>query len=102
MGHINHDYLHQMVKEGMVEGIELIESSKPEFCESCIHRKATHKPFPKLKGNRAAHYGGKIISDLWGVKSLRNNLYAHMHCDQWSSEDHVTFLMSNAEAFQSY
>jgi hypothetical protein len=47
MGHINHDNLRKMVKEGMVKGIELDFSSKPEFCKVCIKAKADRKPFPK-------------------------------------------------------
>ena len=41
MGHINHDDLCTMVKEGIVEGIDLDMDSKPEFCDVCIKVKAT-------------------------------------------------------------
>jgi hypothetical protein len=50
-------------------------------------------------------YGGNVIRDLWGpaeVESIGHHKYAHMHRDQYSSEDHVTFLKRKKEAFQSF
>src|SRR5271168_4870543 len=41
MGHINHNELRKMVKEGIVEGINLNMDSKPEFCDVCVQAKAT-------------------------------------------------------------
>ena len=47
MGHVNHEDLRQMVEKGMVTGINVNLTSKPDFCEACMKAKATHKPFPK-------------------------------------------------------
>jgi hypothetical protein len=47
MGHVNHDDLWRMVKEGMVNRIELDLDSKPEFCTACIQAEAARKPFAK-------------------------------------------------------
>ena len=41
MGHINHDDLCTMVKEGIVEGIDLDMESKPDFCDVCVKAKVT-------------------------------------------------------------
>lgn len=60
MGHINHDDLREMVKEGLVTGIELDFDSKPEFCETCIKAKATRKPFPKKSTTEYKAYGSGL------------------------------------------
>ena len=43
MGHVNHEDLRRMVEKGMITRINLDMSSKPDFCESCVKAKATHK-----------------------------------------------------------
>jgi len=35
LGHIGHEYARQLVRKGMVTGVELDEDSKPSFCELC-------------------------------------------------------------------
>jgi len=40
MGHINHDDLKKMVKEGLVKGVEVDLNSTLEFCKTCIEAKA--------------------------------------------------------------
>ncbi|PFH45028.1 hypothetical protein AMATHDRAFT_120343, partial [Amanita thiersii Skay4041] len=67
MGHINHETLQQMVKDGVVTGMDLDLSSKPDFCPTCISAKAARLPFPKMSTSDCAKaYGDKIIADLWG------------------------------------
>jgi len=35
LGHASHDYIRELLKRGLVTGVELDEDSKPTFCESC-------------------------------------------------------------------
>jgi hypothetical protein len=35
LGHVGHKYIRQLLQKGLVTGVELDESSKPTFCESC-------------------------------------------------------------------
>ncbi|KAF8231004.1 hypothetical protein L208DRAFT_1279179 [Tricholoma matsutake] len=73
MGHINHDDLCRMVKQGMVTGIEVDLDLKPKFCEASIKAKVDRKPFPKKIETVYTKYREKVISDLWGparVESL--------------------------------
>ena len=88
MGHINHDNLGMMVKDGLVEGIDLNLNSKPEFCKICIKAKAVRKSFPKKSTNADVKaYGDKVCSDLWGpaqVQSLGHKNYFQLLQDQHS------------------
>lgn len=105
MGHINHEDLCRMVKEGMVTGIELDIDSKPEFCESCIKAKADRKPFPKKSDTVYKSCGDKVVTDLWGparVESLGRKKYYYLFKDLASREEKVYFLRAKSEAFANY
>jgi hypothetical protein len=47
MGHISVEGTERMLKERMVDGIELKEGPKDGFCASCTYTKTTHKPISK-------------------------------------------------------
>jgi len=80
MGHINHDDLKKMVKEGLVKGVDVDLNSMLEFCKTCIEAKAVRKPFPKESTNKNVKaYGDKIMADVWGpaeVESIGQKKYA--------------------------
>ena len=106
MGHVNHDDLRRMVKEGMVNGIELDLDSKPEFCTACIQAKAARKPFAKKSTTeRKICYGEKVVSDLWGpspVRSLGGKDYLVCFQDQFTHEEKIYFLTKKSNNFSSY
>ena len=105
MGHINHDALKRMVKEGAVRGVKLDLTEAPEFCEACLKAKASRRPFPKESTTRYTKYGEKIVTDLWGpvkVESLARNHYYNLYHDLSSSEERVYFLKLKSQAFASY
>ncbi|PFH45135.1 hypothetical protein AMATHDRAFT_129543, partial [Amanita thiersii Skay4041] len=67
LGKQRYETLQQMVKDGVVTGVDLDLSSKPDFCPTCISAKAARLPFPKTStSDRAKAYGDKIVADLWG------------------------------------
>jgi hypothetical protein len=106
MGHINHDDLRRMVKEGSITGMDLDTDSKPEFCPGCIEGKAPRRPFPKLSASdRAKRYGDKVVSDLWGpteTASLKGKKYYILFQDEYTHEQRIYFLHKKSEAFQAY
>ena len=106
MGHINHDDLRRMVKEGTITGVDLDTSSKPELCPGCIEGKAPRRPFPKLStSNRAKKYGDKVVSDLWGpteTESLKGKKYYILFQDEYTHEQRIYFLHKKSEAFEAY
>jgi hypothetical protein len=106
MGHINHDDLRKMVRDGHVTGIELDMNSKPEFCPTCIKAKAPRKPFPKASLKTGiTEYGSKVSADVWGpaqVQSLGGSKYSLCYIDLHTHEEKVHFLKKKSEAFNSY
>jgi hypothetical protein len=105
MGHVNHEDLQRMVENGMVTGINLDMSLKPEFCEACIKAKATRKPFPKESKTEYISYGDKVVSDVWGpasVESIGGNRYYNLYQDQRSHEEVIYFMQNKSETFGDY
>jgi hypothetical protein len=105
MGHVNHDDLRHMVEKGMVTGVNLDMSSKPEFCEACIKAKATRKPFPKESKTEHKSYGDKVVSDVWGpasVQSIGGKRYYTLFQDLHTHEEVVSFLRQKSETFAEY
>lgn len=105
MGHINHDSLLKMVKDGMVTGVEVDLNSKPDFCETCIKAKVDRKPFPKKSKTVYTKYGEKVVADLWGpakVTSLGGNRHYFLFKDLSSWEEKVHFLKVKSEAYSVY
>jgi hypothetical protein len=99
MGHINHNDLQKMVKEGLVKGIDLDLTSTPDFCKTCVEAKATRKPFPKRSTTESVKaYGDKVMADVWGpaeVESLGHKKYYLLLQDQKSHEEQVYFMPTN-------
>ena len=105
MGHVNHEDLRQMVEKGMVTGINLDLSSKPDFCEICITAKATRKSFPKESQTEYKAYGDKVVADVWGpapVKSIGGKEYYVLFQDLFSHEERIYFLKQKSEVFEYY
>ena len=94
-----------MVEKGMVTGINLDMSSKPDFCEVCIKVKATCKPFLRESKTEYNAYGNKIVSDIWGpshVKSLGGKYYYLLFIDLFSHKECIYFLKQKSEVFEHY
>lgn len=108
MGHINHEYLRTMIKEGMITGFNLDLDSKPEFCEPCVQAKMTRKSFPKSRTYSAGPtntYGDYVASDLWGparVKSLGGSYYFANYKDLHTREEKVYFLSKKSQTYGTY
>src|SRR6266540_1960002 len=106
MGHINHDDLKKMVKEGLVKGIDLNLNSTLDFCKMCVEAKATRKPFPKKSTTENVKtYGDKVMADIWGpaeVESLGRKKYYLLFQDQHSHEEHVYFMVKKSETIENY
>ena len=47
MGHANPEKLIHVVKEGLVDDLQLAGAQKMSFCESCQFGKQSRNPFPK-------------------------------------------------------
>jgi hypothetical protein len=106
MGHINHDDLRRMMKDGYIMGIELDNTPKDEICPDCVEAKASSRPFPKLStSHRATKYGDKVVSDLWGPaekNSIKGKKYYILFQDEYTHEQRIYFLAKKSDAFEAY
>jgi hypothetical protein len=67
MGHIAPRAARELVTKGLVTGLKIIPSDKPEECEACIKAKLTRREIPKVRqGERATQFGEEVWLDLWG------------------------------------
>ncbi|KAJ7080041.1 hypothetical protein C8R44DRAFT_578804, partial [Mycena epipterygia] len=69
MGHIPVDAAKKLVKNQLVEGLELDETQpiSTDECKSCLHGRMTRKPISKGTERQAAgEMGDEIHTDVWG------------------------------------
>ncbi|OAX30621.1 hypothetical protein K503DRAFT_669746, partial [Rhizopogon vinicolor AM-OR11-026] len=66
LGHVAQPATADAVRNGLIEGVELDSTLKPEFCDACTQAKAARKSFPEKTKNHSTKYGELIHLDLWG------------------------------------
>ncbi|KAJ7277622.1 hypothetical protein C8J57DRAFT_975295, partial [Mycena rebaudengoi] len=72
MGHVAHEAARKLVKNGLIEGVELDESSKASICESCEFAKMSRKLIQKFREAPCAeNIGDELHSDVWGPTPVR-------------------------------
>jgi hypothetical protein len=86
MGHISPAVGKKLAENGLVSGIQVVEtpSGEIQFCKSCVYAKATRKPIAKEReGECATEFGAEVHTDLWGparVASIRRlSLLYYLH-----------------------
>ena len=102
-GHIAVSSLQKLVKSGMVEGLNVDESSiPPTSCDACTQGRMAHKPFPQEAQNRSQTAGERQLSDIFGpvrIKSIGGFTYFVSFTDDATRFSHVLFLRDKGEAF---
>jgi hypothetical protein len=86
----------------LIEDVELIPASKPEFCKTCTKAKAIQQPFSAKTENRSTKYGELIHTDLWKpvqTMSINGGLYYISFTDDYTQETKVHFLKLKSEVF---
>ena len=63
-GHIAHDAIKYTITKGLILGIELDLTLKPEFCDACTKAKASCWLFPKFSNTWAEQYGERVFWEL--------------------------------------
>jgi len=89
------------VKKGLIEGVVLNPTSKPEFCEACTQAKAMCQPFSKESQNRTHTYSAVVHTDLWGP-GLGGYHYYMSFTDDFSHETTIKFLKLKSEALTAF
>ena len=101
-GHISIQAIQDLVRKGMVTGLQVDANSKPSLtCVACIQGKAEHTPIPKFSSGGNCEKGDLTHSDLWGpahVKSLQHSLYYISFIDDATWLIRVQFLKDKAQA----
>jgi hypothetical protein len=79
MGHISPRAMKDLVRSGIIVGVDISDLSQDYECQACILAKSTRKSVPKVReGERALTFGDEIHSDLWGpgkVQTLGGRKY---------------------------
>ena len=47
LGHISSAAIKHAIAKGIITGIDLAKSLKPEFCKACVKAKSARQPFPQ-------------------------------------------------------
>ena len=105
LGHISSDGIKHAVSKGFITGIDLDETSKPEFCDACEKAKSACQPYPKESDTRAEKYSDRVHWDLWGpasVKSLNGNQYVAARIDDATRKMMLYFQKKKSETFTTY
>ena len=106
LGHASHDYIRELLKRGLVTGVELDEDSKPTFCESCEWGKKHRKPIQREREDpKPRAVGDEIHSDLWGkapVKTINGREYAVSFTDGYGSHSRTYLMRSKDETLDQY
>ena len=100
LGHISSAAIRHTVMKGFITGIDLDESSKPEFCEACAKAKSARQPYPQESYTRAEKYGDCVHWDLWGpasVKSLNRHFYVAAQIDDATRKTKLYFQEKKSE-----
>ena len=104
-GHIVHDAIKYAIAKGLILGIELDLTSKPEFCDACTKAKASRQLFPKISNTQAEQYGERVFWDLWGpatIHSQSGSVYVAARMDDHTWEMKLYFLKTKDQTFEAY
>ncbi|KAG9225295.1 hypothetical protein CCMSSC00406_0009851 [Pleurotus cornucopiae] len=107
LGHVSHTAARDMVKKGLIHGVELDESSSATPCDACEYGKMTRKPIQREREEteRAKALGDVVHGDLWGpasTETIGGRRYFFGLTDEFSRFSHVYLLRSKNEAFRFY
>jgi len=106
MGHIAPEATRCLVKDQLVTGIQLDESSEVLTCDACTYAKMTCASVLTTQENpRANMYGDEVHSDVWGpspVKTLGRKCYYVTFTDDHSCETHLELLSNKSDIFDTY
>jgi hypothetical protein len=106
LGHVNYKSIVDMSNNGMVKGMHINLSSTPPKCESCILRKQTKTPVPKIReGVHATGLLDVVYIDLTSPQSVQSTSrfnYVMNIIDNASSFVHTCLLPLKSSAIKAF
>ncbi|KAD3067463.1 hypothetical protein E3N88_35343 [Mikania micrantha] len=104
LGHINFETLRRMTKEGMADGLPIIDH-KSELCKACLAGKHRRSPFPAHSTHRAEKPLELIHPDLCGPIApctSSGNRYFLLLVDDFSRFMWVYIIRSKDQAYKAF
>ena len=106
LGHLNHDYVHQLKRKDLVVGMKMDGNAPYENnCESCVLGKMHRQVFPKRDQHHTTKPMEIIHTDICGpmqIESLGGSRYILMFTDDYSRYTIVYFLKSKDETLSKF
>ena len=109
MGHLNKNYMNQLVNKSLATGIGIslknVDSSQHDKCEPCILGKMRRSPVPKKSETKSTEKLQLLHTDLCGpvhVDSLGGSRYIFTVTDDFSRYKSVYFLKKKDEALSNF
>jgi hypothetical protein len=88
LGHIAPTAIKELIRRGVIVGVELKEDDIPFECPACIKAKSMRAPISKVRErDRASMFGKEVHSDLWGKSrkaTLGGRRYYNSYTDDYS------------------
>ncbi len=106
LAHIAPDAIRKMVRDRVIEGIDLVDDGSVFICEACKQAKATRKEIRKERVTPLADaFGGEVHTDLWGpalTPSLGGRQYYVSFTNNYSQYTELTVLHSKDQTLDTY
>ena len=108
MGHLPIDAAKKLIKDQLVDGIELDETAHApaDTCKSCLHGRMTRKPISKTTEREAqGEVGDEIHTDVWGpapVETQQHKRYYVSFTDEASRYTAVVLMHTKDETLESF
>ena len=105
-GHLNYNYVNQLVKKEMVDGMSYDTDSEPvKECEACVRGKMKKETFPKQSEHRSTKPYEIVHSDICGpmqVESKGGSRYMLTFTDDHTRYSTVYFIKSKSETISKF
>jgi hypothetical protein len=102
LSHISCSSLKYAIANGLIDGIDVDITSKPDFCKACAKAKSVCQPLPKESDTRAEKFGKQVHWDLWGlasVKSMNGHYYVAAQIDNATRQTKLYFQDKKSQTF---
>ena len=102
MAHVNAGGIRDMVKNGVVEGVNLDLKSDASECTACVYGKSTRAPVPRQGGSRSSKILDLVHTDVCGpfpVESLGGSRYFLSFVDDYSRYAWIYPIKAKSEVF---
>ena len=105
LAHVHVDGIRNMVRSGVVEGVNIDTTKHVGKCKGCVYGKSSRAPIPKLNAHRASGILDLVHTDVCGPfpeESLGGSLYFVSFIDDCSRYAWVYPIATKADVFSTF